>query len=563
MATYYVDLALGSNPGYLVNDPMNPMGWTQFVALSNTSNTFYTKNSRDSSATNLVLSCNIYAWDASNPWRINVNSISFSFSSTVPRILKDGIIRCVDFTTASSPLVLQLYDMVLIATSQVFFNRYLSWIRVSIKGSTLITSLFRIHAYDGHSTTTQFGLELQDSIISLSTMSVIQEPGYTMNVKLQNSAVTTAFTLPSYCNIIINSGFQTNWVAPSWPAWNAEKASWVSSIATGLNTPPQPGTIPYTDYENGLWGSLRQGIGAFYFSSNMLFMSQRTNRHIVKSLLLGESSVSYNNHFGTYGTSGNTNTLLNSPWGVAVNANGHLFVCDHLNERIVKLDSNLNYVDEYSTSLTIGKPCAILAETDIYVAGINYHIINNNVLYMYVNIEKLDEDFVSLKVTNDTLGVYQRLEQKKGEIGFKPISLLRGYDTDEILIAGIRKKLYSTTELVGGFSTLIEKPFYKERPLRIIGMIKHSNGFLYMNSGTKLHKFDSAFTNVGDTDFIGKTIYGLSERLNGNLLTYKADNQSLVEYSTDMNFVKEVIVDSGNTVQTDLYDVMSIVEAAY
>ena len=182
---------------------------------------------------------------------------------------------------------------------------------------------------------------------------------------------------------------------------------------------------------------------------------------------------------------------------------------------------------------------------------------------MYVNIEKLDENFGSIKLTNDILGVYQRLEQRKGEISFKPISLIRGYNTDEILIAGIRKKIYSTTELLNGFSTLVEKPFYKERPIRIIGMIKHSNGFVYLNSGTKLHKFDSTFTNVGDTDFIGNTIYGLSERLNGNLLTYKVDNQSIVEYSDDLNFVKEIIIDSGDTVQTDLYDVMSMIEASY
>ena len=309
MAIYYVDLALGSNSGYLENDPLNPMGWTEFEANDGDGHTFYAKNSRDSSATNLTLNCNILAWE-SEPWRLNVNSFLMSAAGT--KILKDGIIQCVDFITVASPLIYNLFDMIIIASSQIYINRGLSWVRTSIKGSTLITSLFRIHAYDGHTNDTEFGLELQDSIVSHSSLIVNEQPGYTINVKLQNSAVTTSFTLPVYCNIIINSGFQTNWTAPSWPVWNAVKTLWSSTITTGLNSPPQPGTLPYTDYEQGLWGSIRQGIGAFYFSSNILFLSQRTNRHIVKSLLLTESSVIYNNHFGTYGVSGGTNSLLNS-----------------------------------------------------------------------------------------------------------------------------------------------------------------------------------------------------------------------------------------------------------
>lgn len=560
MAIYYVDLDLASNPGYLENDPLQPMGWAEFQPFHDPSgggilHEMRIKGSRDAAAENkLIDRLRLKAWDLTlyGPWRLRIQEIG-NFVGTLSNDnceIHDGIIEAHNLRHLAGTLSTSLIiNNCFIRSNYFSFQSNLAApMTITIQGSTIRINT-NVQGFDPT-------IIIQDSVIDWPNSKTI-----TSSSTFTNSVFNRPNDWSGISSIV---DCQFNWTPPSWPTWDASQSSWSSSIASGIDTPPQPGNAPYTGYETGLFGNPRSGIGAFYFTVNKLFLTQRTNRHIAKCLIYPDSEDAYYAyHFGTYGVSGGTTSLLNSPWDIKVHSSGNFFVCDHNNERIVKLDGNLNYVDEYSTSSTIGKPCAMLIETDIYVAGINYHIINGNVLYMYINIEKLDVNFASLKFTNDVLGVYQRLEQRKGEITFKPISLIRGYDTDEILIAGIRKKIYSTIEQVSGFSILTEKPFYEERPIRIIGMIRHSNGFVYLNLGTKIHKFDSTFTNVGDSDFIGKTIYGLSERLNGNLLIYKVDNQSIVEYDDDLNFVKEVMIDSGDTVQTDLYDVMGIVEASY
>jgi len=64
------------------------------------------------------------------------------------------------------------------------------------------------------------------------------------------------------------SNNQNNWTPPSWPAWNAAQSAFSSLLlSVGINTPPQPGTPPYTDYATGLWGSPRTGIGGMDFEA--------------------------------------------------------------------------------------------------------------------------------------------------------------------------------------------------------------------------------------------------------------------------------------------------------
>ncbi len=84
-----------------------------------------------------------------------------------------------------------------------------------------------------------------------------------------------------------------------------------------------------------------------------------------------------------------------------------------------------------------------------------------------------------------------------------------------------------------------------------------------MNTGTKIIKFNSSFVNVGSSDYIGKSIYGLKESINGNLLTYKIDNQSLLEYDANLNFVKEIVKDIDDTLENDLYDIIDFVDASF
>lgn len=559
MSIYYVDLDIDSNPGFLINDENNPMGWQQFqpfyvFGATSIIHEIRIKGTRDAAAENkLTGGLLLKAWNLKQygPWRLRINTIGNN-SGTLSNErweIQDAIIEAHNVThyAGAAGTVCFIRNCFVRSNYLSFTSAFGQPISYNILGSTIKTNV------------TVQGVNCQINI----TDSVIDWPN-TKTFANTSVFLNSVFNRSNGWSNITITNCQFDWSPPTWPVWTATKSAWSASIAVGINTPPQPGNSPYINYADDLFGNLRQGIGAFYFSLNKMFLTQRTNRHLLKSFVLPTNgNASYFSSFGTMSVPGNTNTTLNSPWNLAFNSNGYLFVCDHNNERIIKLDSDFNFISEYSTSVTVGKPCAILAETDIYVVGINYHIIENDVLYMYINIERLDENLSSIKFTWDTLGINYRLEQRKGEIGYKPISITRGFNTNEFLIAGVRKKIYSINELDEGFSNLIDQTFYGEKPTRFLGMIHHSNGFLYLNTGIKIIKFNSSLVNVGSSDYIGKSIYGLKQSVNGHLLTYKIDNQSILEYDANLNFVKEIIKDSDDTLETDLYDVMDFVDASF
>lgn len=59
---------------------------------------------------------------------------------------------------------------------------------------------------------------------------------------------------------------QSGWTPPSWPALDAPRSAFNEGLLyVGITTPPQPGNAPYTGYEQGLWDSTRNGIGAMDF----------------------------------------------------------------------------------------------------------------------------------------------------------------------------------------------------------------------------------------------------------------------------------------------------------
>lgn len=59
---------------------------------------------------------------------------------------------------------------------------------------------------------------------------------------------------------------QQDWTAPSLPAWDAPQEEFESpTLLADVDTPPSPGTEPYEDYEEGLWGTTRTDIGACFF----------------------------------------------------------------------------------------------------------------------------------------------------------------------------------------------------------------------------------------------------------------------------------------------------------
>jgi len=59
---------------------------------------------------------------------------------------------------------------------------------------------------------------------------------------------------------------QFEWPAPVWPEWNALSEYFSSNVlCVDCTTPPLPGIPPYTDYDTGLFGEARTGIGAVLF----------------------------------------------------------------------------------------------------------------------------------------------------------------------------------------------------------------------------------------------------------------------------------------------------------
>ena len=70
------------------------------------------------------------------------------------------------------------------------------------------------------------------------------------------------------------SNCQFSWTPPTWPAWDADLTEFRSgNLTAGINTPPQPGNSPYTDYATGLAGGDRTGIGGVVFGLPMNYFS--------------------------------------------------------------------------------------------------------------------------------------------------------------------------------------------------------------------------------------------------------------------------------------------------
>lgn len=279
----------------------------------------------------------------------------------------------------------------------------------------------------------------------------------------------------------------------------------------------------------------------------MVYITQRTDCHVLKSLDTTTLPAVYVDSFGVFGVPGDTNTKLDYPWGLASDGS-NFYVCDK--RRIVKLNSSLAYVSEYDTTLTIGQPYAIYFEgSSLYVVGM---------YKSFVRIEKLSTALASLKVSGNL---------NSDDIWFRPTGICRGFAADSFLISGCALDLFSTIETTSFSSFTIqsitgETTTYPELFMTTVynSAIMHTNGDLYLNNGRKILRVNSSFVNVGDSDDISKNITALKMSADGSLLTYNIDSQTIVRYDENLNFVEDIYSTTGSTLETNAYDVMDIIE---
>ncbi|MDO8640891.1 MAG: hypothetical protein Q7R33_05055 [Nitrosarchaeum sp.] len=291
---------------------------------------------------------------------------------------------------------------------------------------------------------------------------------------------------------------------------------------------------------------------------------QRTNRHVIKRLKTNVIPAIYDSVvFGTFGTPGSSTSTLHGPRQITRDNAGRIYVCDFENQRIVGMTSNYTYVAQYNTASTVGYPCAIFYDStndDLYVVGVTYHSIGIDVLYMFVNIERLTTFFTTVKLR---LNIVNRMYAN--EFRYLPSGVCRGSNVNEILISGIRTTLYSVIENSTTFGDGVAKPIISANS-RFVGLMRHTNNFFYLNDGTKIIKAESRgldYVNIGDSNYITKTLYGIKEGVSESILVYDADSLSLLRYDANLNFVNVVFQDSGSTISTDLYDVADFIENVY
>jgi hypothetical protein len=82
----------------------------------------------------------------------------------------------------------------------------------------------------------------------------------------------------------------------------------------------------------------------------------------------------------------------------------------------------------------------------------------------------------------------------------------------------------------------------------VTGLVKHSNGDIYIAQNTlldkgKISRVNSSYINIGDSNKISKYIIGLYEAIDTSLLTYDSSNQKIVRYNSFLNYVEDVYED--------------------
>jgi len=262
MTTSYVDLAINTS-GH-TGTALDPFSWFDMKeAIEDFSvDTFYIKGERtvdawpDFIGDSPVL-FSFYAWDplVNGTFRINVT--------------KSGFLDCLMGTWKQC--VLNFSSNIFIGG--LFYGRqkaaYLYTVNLYVNDEILLNS--------SENTFKGCTVRTPDKISAITTDTLFQDTlidtldwyvyyGQPTIVMVNSSVNTLKLDITEAGFSVIDSNCQYLWVPPVWPAWFANKEEWsYRLLGTEITTPPNPGVVPYTDYETGLFGEPRLGIGALYF----------------------------------------------------------------------------------------------------------------------------------------------------------------------------------------------------------------------------------------------------------------------------------------------------------
>ena len=248
MADFYIDLDQGFGAGGHAGTEGDPWDGTDFLNAedgSHGSDFFYLKGEIDWNGNALA------GWGSGielNSWNKSINGpYRIVNPGTIEEQWHDGFFY--SSGTISFGAINLFFDCMFISENEVV---------VIDNGGSFYGCIFRSYlpTYIDFAT-------LQDSVI-IGPADITQTPTKPF------TAINCVFTDtqenwdPSTIDTFTNCQF--GWTAPTLPAYNASRFNWTSTIlAVGITTPPEPGIPPYSDYTTDPWGTLRTGIGAFYF----------------------------------------------------------------------------------------------------------------------------------------------------------------------------------------------------------------------------------------------------------------------------------------------------------
>jgi hypothetical protein len=543
---FYVDFDIETNPGWEIDNLNYPMGWTEFI--NGSPGVYYCKGNRDSVSEVVYLADKeIRPWSLINfgPWRMNVDVITGTPSQSSNNWkLKGGIIKANDIIIQGAAAIRNYHisNVYINLTNDFTVSSYLSQpVNMYFKGCTLICDNLKTDVNTPE--TVLNGLYFRDSIVVTNT-------NVNEGAEFRNSVFSAS--TDSWSNAIqIDCEFL--WTQPVWPTWDAVKEEWAFSLLNSAIIIKATGD--FVDYEEGLFGvsrSIIAGIGAFYFdvSNHRIYISQRVNRHVIKRLDSNSSPAIYDGRrYGIFSEIGR----LRFPSSITTDGS-LIYLADYGNKRVIGLSFGLDLVTEVSTSSTVNMPRLIYYDpltNDIYTLGITPNFWNMKICRLHYS--SIDNTLMTVKTSDDFLG--------KMDDGKMPMGLTRGFTGTAFIVCGLGNDLFITYESASGFTTFEHQSIEGIKPTRYLGMIRHNNGDLYLNDGHKIVRANFNYQNIGDSDFISKSIYGLKEARDGSILTYNADKKSLVRYDYDLNFVENIYTDSGLfDIEFDAIDLFDFIE---